>query len=169
MRVYRPSMYRWRCTEQVSRACKRRMERHLPTATASRVYDDFAHHPTAIRTTLEGLRNAVVGQRRDPGGGGTTYAYDERSAYAAERISRPVAHAADQRHLVPRLRTSEWDLLDDRQGLVWSPRLSTTTTTQTLVDTHTQTGSRAKPSALPCRHHEQWRISAASTRGCLSV
>jgi UDP-N-acetylmuramate: L-alanyl-gamma-D-glutamyl-meso-diaminopimelate ligase len=26
------------------------------------VYDDFAHHPTAIRTTLEGLR------RREPGG-----------------------------------------------------------------------------------------------------
>ncbi len=24
-----------------------------------RVYDDFAHHPTAIRTTLQGLRNAV--------------------------------------------------------------------------------------------------------------
>ena len=24
-----------------------------------RVYDDFAHHPTAIRTTLQGLRNSV--------------------------------------------------------------------------------------------------------------
>lgn len=27
------------------------------------VYDDFAHHPTAIRTTLEGLRQRVGGQR----------------------------------------------------------------------------------------------------------
>jgi len=27
------------------------------------VYDDFAHHPTAIRTTLEGLRNKLNGAR----------------------------------------------------------------------------------------------------------
>jgi UDP-N-acetylmuramate: L-alanyl-gamma-D-glutamyl-meso-diaminopimelate ligase len=27
------------------------------------VYDDFAHHPTAIRTTLEGLRRKVGGAR----------------------------------------------------------------------------------------------------------
>jgi UDP-N-acetylmuramate: L-alanyl-gamma-D-glutamyl-meso-diaminopimelate ligase len=27
------------------------------------VYDDFAHHPTAIRTTLDGLRNRVKGAR----------------------------------------------------------------------------------------------------------
>ena len=29
------------------------------TATAITVYDDFAHHPTAIETTLEGLRKKV--------------------------------------------------------------------------------------------------------------
>jgi UDP-N-acetylmuramate: L-alanyl-gamma-D-glutamyl-meso-diaminopimelate ligase len=41
---------------------KRRMER---TATVSdiAIYDDFAHHPTAIRRTLAGLRKRYPGQR----------------------------------------------------------------------------------------------------------
>ncbi len=47
-------------TEFVS--VKRRMER-LGQARGVTVYDDFAHHPTAIRTTLEGLR-ATVGEAR---------------------------------------------------------------------------------------------------------
>lgn len=37
---------------------RRRMEL-IATIGSTRVYDDFAHHPTAIRTTLQGLRNAV--------------------------------------------------------------------------------------------------------------
>jgi UDP-N-acetylmuramate: L-alanyl-gamma-D-glutamyl-meso-diaminopimelate ligase len=37
---------------------KRRMELVGEVANIS-VYDDFAHHPTAIKTTLEGLRNKV--------------------------------------------------------------------------------------------------------------
>ena len=41
---------------------KRRMEK-LGEARGVTVYDDFAHHPTAIRTTLEGLR-ARVGSAR---------------------------------------------------------------------------------------------------------
>lgn len=41
---------------------KRRMELRGIVAGIS-VYDDFAHHPTAIATTLEGLRNQV-GKRR---------------------------------------------------------------------------------------------------------
>lgn len=41
---------------------KRRMECIFETP-ALHVYDDFAHHPTAIRTTLEGLRNKVAGER----------------------------------------------------------------------------------------------------------
>ncbi|MEO7404120.1 MAG: Mur ligase family protein, partial [Burkholderiales bacterium] len=41
---------------------KRRME-HRGEACGITVYDDFAHHPTAIATTLEGLR-AKVGARR---------------------------------------------------------------------------------------------------------
>ena len=44
------------------RSVKRRME-VLGTAQGVTVYDDFAHHPTAIRTTLEGLR-AKVGDAR---------------------------------------------------------------------------------------------------------
>jgi UDP-N-acetylmuramate: L-alanyl-gamma-D-glutamyl-meso-diaminopimelate ligase len=44
------------------RSVKRRLE-VLGTAHGITVYDDFAHHPTAIRTTLEGLR-AKVGAAR---------------------------------------------------------------------------------------------------------
>ena len=43
------------------RGVKRRMEL-IATVGDTRVYDDFAHHPTAIRTTLQGLRNAVGGE-----------------------------------------------------------------------------------------------------------
>jgi UDP-N-acetylmuramate: L-alanyl-gamma-D-glutamyl-meso-diaminopimelate ligase len=41
---------------------KRRMELR-GEAAGVRVYDDFAHHPTAIATTLEGLRRRVGGAR----------------------------------------------------------------------------------------------------------
>jgi UDP-N-acetylmuramate: L-alanyl-gamma-D-glutamyl-meso-diaminopimelate ligase len=41
---------------------KRRLEL-LADVDGVRVYDDFAHHPTAITTTLEGLRRAVGGAR----------------------------------------------------------------------------------------------------------
>ena len=41
---------------------KRRMELRGEVAGV-RVYDDFAHHPTAIATTLEGLRKRVGGAR----------------------------------------------------------------------------------------------------------
>jgi UDP-N-acetylmuramate: L-alanyl-gamma-D-glutamyl-meso-diaminopimelate ligase len=41
---------------------KRRMEVR-GTAAGVTVYDDFAHHPTAIATTLQGLRSKVGGQR----------------------------------------------------------------------------------------------------------
>lgn len=41
---------------------KRRME-VCGTAAGVTVYDDFAHHPTAIATTLQGLRSKVGGQR----------------------------------------------------------------------------------------------------------
>jgi UDP-N-acetylmuramate: L-alanyl-gamma-D-glutamyl-meso-diaminopimelate ligase len=35
------------------------------TAAGIRVYDDFAHHPTALRTTLDGLRRSI--QADSPG------------------------------------------------------------------------------------------------------
>ncbi len=41
---------------------KRRMEL-LGTVRGIAVYDDFAHHPTAIHTTVDGLRRKVGGQR----------------------------------------------------------------------------------------------------------
>lgn len=41
---------------------KRRMELR-GTVGGVKVYDDFAHHPTAIRTTIEGLRQKVGGAR----------------------------------------------------------------------------------------------------------
>jgi UDP-N-acetylmuramate: L-alanyl-gamma-D-glutamyl-meso-diaminopimelate ligase len=41
---------------------RRRMEIR-GTADGVTVYDDFAHHPTAVRTTLEGLRRKVGAQR----------------------------------------------------------------------------------------------------------
>jgi UDP-N-acetylmuramate: L-alanyl-gamma-D-glutamyl-meso-diaminopimelate ligase len=44
------------------RGVKRRLER-LGAARGVTVYDDFAHHPTAIATTIAGLRRAVGAQR----------------------------------------------------------------------------------------------------------
>jgi UDP-N-acetylmuramate: L-alanyl-gamma-D-glutamyl-meso-diaminopimelate ligase len=44
------------------RGIKRRMELR-GHAAGVRVYDDFAHHPTAVATTLEGLRRRVGGER----------------------------------------------------------------------------------------------------------
>ncbi|WP_299982368.1 UDP-N-acetylmuramate:L-alanyl-gamma-D-glutamyl-meso-diaminopimelate ligase [uncultured Pseudoteredinibacter sp.] len=41
---------------------KRRLE-NLGEVAGITVYDDFAHHPTAIATTLEGLRNKLGGKR----------------------------------------------------------------------------------------------------------
>jgi UDP-N-acetylmuramate: L-alanyl-gamma-D-glutamyl-meso-diaminopimelate ligase len=46
----------------VFQGVKRRMELK-GTAGGVAVYDDFAHHPTAIRTTLEGLRQRERGGR----------------------------------------------------------------------------------------------------------
>ena len=41
---------------------KRRMDRTATVAGIS-IYDDFAHHPTAIRRSIEGLRNRHPGER----------------------------------------------------------------------------------------------------------
>jgi len=41
---------------------KRRMQ-YLETVNGVAVYDDFAHHPTAIKTTLEGLRRRVGSEK----------------------------------------------------------------------------------------------------------
>jgi UDP-N-acetylmuramate: L-alanyl-gamma-D-glutamyl-meso-diaminopimelate ligase len=44
------------------RGVKRRMEKRA-TIDGINIYDDFAHHPTAIATTLEGLRKKVGSER----------------------------------------------------------------------------------------------------------
>jgi len=44
------------------RNVRRRLERR-GAAVGVEVYDDFAHHPTAIRTTIDGLRRRVGGER----------------------------------------------------------------------------------------------------------
>ncbi len=54
---------------------KRRMEVR-GTVNGITVYDDFAHHPTAIETTIEGLR-AKVGQRQDRLRAGAPLEHDE--------------------------------------------------------------------------------------------
>ena len=43
------------------RGVKRRLE-HLGTYAGVRVYDDFAHHPTAIRRTVDALRETTAGR-----------------------------------------------------------------------------------------------------------
>lgn len=41
---------------------KRRMEK-IYSGASTQIYDDFAHHPTAIRSTLEGLRDKVGNEK----------------------------------------------------------------------------------------------------------
>lgn len=71
-------------------APKRRME-HLATVGGIEVYDDFAHHPTAIRATLQGLRARV-------GDGRIIVALEPRSnsmrlGAHADEIAPALAHA----------------------------------------------------------------------------
>ncbi len=57
----------------------RRRQELLGVAAGVRVYDDFAHHPTAVRETLDGLR------RRHPEGR-VIAAFEPRSATASRRL-----------------------------------------------------------------------------------
>ena len=49
------------------------------TARGIRVYDDFAHHPTAIRETLAGLRQRIEGSRGRDGTGRILAVFEPRS------------------------------------------------------------------------------------------
>ena len=82
---------------------KRRME-NLGQARGVTVYDDFAHHPTAIRTTLEGLR-ARVGASR------ILVAMEPRS-----NSMRLGAHAAE---IAPSLREADAVVFLHRPELAW--------------------------------------------------
>ena len=72
---------------------KRRMERR-GTVQGVTVYDDFAHHPTAIQTTIEGLRHqvgrarilAVLEPRSNTMKLGTMKAALPKSVQAADRV-----------------------------------------------------------------------------------
>jgi UDP-N-acetylmuramate: L-alanyl-gamma-D-glutamyl-meso-diaminopimelate ligase len=82
---------------------KRRLER-LGSARGITVYDDFAHHPTAIRTTLEGLR-ARVGAAR------ILVAMEPRS-----NSMRLGAHAAE---IAPSLQQADAVVFLHRPELAW--------------------------------------------------
>ena len=82
---------------------KRRLE-VLGTRGGITVYDDFAHHPTAIRTTLEGLR-AKVG--------------DARIVVAMEPRSNSMRLGAHADALAPSLDLADAVVFLHRPGLAW--------------------------------------------------
>ena len=90
-------------TLRAFRSVKRRLE-VLGNARGITVYDDFAHHPTAIRTTLTGLR-ARVGKAR------IVVAMEPRS-----NSMRLGAHAAE---LAPSLDGADAVVFLQRQELPW--------------------------------------------------
>jgi UDP-N-acetylmuramate: L-alanyl-gamma-D-glutamyl-meso-diaminopimelate ligase len=49
------------------------------TVHGVRVYDDFAHHPTAIRETIAGLRQRIEGSRQRDGAGRILAVFEPRS------------------------------------------------------------------------------------------
>ena len=86
------------------RSVKRRMEL-LGEAGGTSVYDDFAHHPTAIATTLEGLR-AKVGNGR-------------RIVVAMEPRSNSMRLGAHAEALAPSLALADAVVFLHRPGLEW--------------------------------------------------
>ena len=77
---------------------KRRLEVLYDSDTCC-VYDDFAHHPTAIRSTLEGLRKNCR-QRRNNCSGRTTYPYHV-TRHLTPRVNNLLC-SSRPRYLVPR-------------------------------------------------------------------
>jgi len=82
---------------------KRRLE-NLGVAGGVTVYDDFAHHPTAIRTTLEGLR-ARVG--------------DARIVVAMEPRSNSMRLGAHSDQIAPSLDGADVTVFLHRPELAW--------------------------------------------------
>jgi len=84
---------------------KRRME-YLGQSGGVHVYDDFAHHPTAIRLTLEGLRRSVGGAR---------------ILVALQPASNTMraGHHLDQ--LAPALAPADFVFLHSTESLHWDP------------------------------------------------
>jgi len=90
------------------RGVKRRMEL-LSQTSAIHVYDDFAHHPTAIRLTLEGLRKKVGNAR-------ILVALEPRS-----NTMRAGVHADE---LGPALIAADYVWLKTSDGIDWDPQVA---------------------------------------------
>ena len=88
------------------RSVKRRME-HIGDLDGVVVYDDFAHHPTAIETTLAGLR-AKVG--------------DARIIVALEPRSNSMRLGAHAEQLAPSLAAADHVVFLQRPELPWDAR-----------------------------------------------
>lgn len=86
---------------------KRRMEL-LADVGGVRVYDDFAHHPTAIASTLEGLR-AQVG--------------DEQIVALIEPRSNTMKQGVHQQTLLPSAGAADRVLWANLDGMAWLPEL----------------------------------------------
>jgi UDP-N-acetylmuramate: L-alanyl-gamma-D-glutamyl-meso-diaminopimelate ligase len=87
---------------------KRRMEQ-IAEAQDIHVYDDFAHHPTAIRLTLEGLRRKVGNSR-------ILVALEPRS-----NTMRAGVHADE---LGPALMAADHVWLKTGEGIDWDPQVA---------------------------------------------
>jgi UDP-N-acetylmuramate: L-alanyl-gamma-D-glutamyl-meso-diaminopimelate ligase len=87
---------------------KRRLE-VIAEAQGITVYDDFAHHPTAIRLTLEGLRRKVGNAR-------ILVALEPRS-----NTMRAGVHADE---LGPALMAADYVWLKTSEGIDWEPQVA---------------------------------------------
>jgi len=87
---------------------KRRME-VIAEAQDIRVYDDFAHHPTAIRLTLEGLRRKVG---------------NARILVALEPRSNTMRAGVHAHELGPALMAADHVWLKTGEGIDWDPKVA---------------------------------------------
>jgi UDP-N-acetylmuramate: L-alanyl-gamma-D-glutamyl-meso-diaminopimelate ligase len=87
------------------RGVKRRME-HIGQVGGIEVYDDFAHHPTAIRLTLEGLRRSVGGAR---------------ILVALQPASNTMRAGHHLDRLAPALAPADFVFLHSSESLDWDP------------------------------------------------
>lgn len=86
---------------------KRRMEL-IGEIGGVRIYDDFAHHPTAIRSTLEGLRNRVG---------------DEPILAIIEPRSNTMKQGVHQQTLIPSAAAADRVLWGNLSDMDWLPTL----------------------------------------------
>ena len=87
---------------------KRRMEL-IAHAHNIHVYDDFAHHPTAIRLTLEGLRRKVG---------------NDRILVALEPRSNTMRAGVHADELGPALIAADYVWLKTGEGIDWDPQIA---------------------------------------------